>query len=107
MQNCQDNQNSDAFMNINHVDPTKDASVGTGSGKSIGRLPPTPANHHVCSWRSCGWTDRDQAWGDGIPEPEATWQEVGRGGGQTASTLGFSLLFPHLTGIRAQSWLAP
>ena len=51
-----------------------------------------------------GQTER-QAWGGGIPEPEAARQGVGRRG-QTASALGFSLLF-HLTGIRAQSWLAP
>ena len=46
-----------------------------------------------------------QSWGGGIPESEAARQEVGWGD-QTASILGSSLLF-HLTGIRAQSWLAP
>lgn len=62
---------------------------GTGSGSSLaGR--PHPSQSPRGELESWWVTDRAPGLGDGIPEPEAAWQEVGWGGGQTASTLGFS-----------------
>ena len=66
MQNCQDNQNLDVFMNVNHVGPTKDASVGTESGGSLaGRPPPQPITTR-CAGEAGEWTSVLGRWHSGV-----------------------------------------
>lgn len=85
MQNCQDNQNSDVFMNINHVDPTR-MPLWVQDQAVHWRTSPTPSQSPRGELEKLvGGQTEHQAWGDGIPEPEAAWQ----GAEQTASTLGF------------------